>query len=238
MGRIGTIVNRKNSQDKKKSKIFTKLIRKIVVAVKEGGADPEYNPQLLNAIENAKTENMPNENIERAIKKASGNSDTDNYDEITYEGYGSGGIAVLVECLTDNVNRTASDVRSYFNKTNGNLGTNGCVSYLFDHLGVLVVNNDGQVDEDKLMGLALEYGAEDFVSEKEHFEIYTQVSDFSNVRDNLKNEGYSFSLQELTYLPQVYNKLSNEEDIKDIKKLIDMLEENDDVQNIYTNWEE
>ncbi len=238
MGRIGTIVNRKNKQDAKKAKIFTKLGRYIMVAAREGGSDPEYNASLMSAIEKAKAANMPNENIDRAIKKGSGEMEGAVFTEVVYEGYGPNGMAVLVECLTDNINRTAADVRSYFVKGKGNLGTNGCVSYMFDHLGVLVIEKNDNVDEDNLMMEAIDAGADDFIVEDEHYEIYTSVDNFNSVREELKKIGYSFSMAELRYVPQTFIKLNEEEDKKNARKLIDLLEDNDDCQNVYTNWEE
>lgn len=237
MGRIGTIVNRKNKQDAKKAKIFTKLGRYIMVAAREGGSDPEYNAALKTAIEKAKAANMPNDNIDRAIKKGAGEVDGMIFTELTYEGYGPGGVAVLVECLTDNMNRTAADVRSYFSKCNGNLGTNGCVSFMFDHKGVLVIDKSENIDEEELEMNIIESGAEDFSIEDTHYEIYTEVADFASVRDALTNAGYEFSMAELQYLPQTMTKLTSEEDLKYMNKLIDSLEDNDDVQNVYHNWD-
>lgn len=238
MGRIGNIIQRKNKQDAKKASIFTKLARNITVAVKEGGADPNYNSSLVSAIDKAKMANMPNENIERAIKKGSGDGNSDDYFEITYEGYAPGGVAVLVECLTDNINRTAADIRSYFVKANGNLGTTGCVSYMFDHLGVFVVEKTKEIDEDEFMLEAIEKGADDFIVEKEHYEIYTKVSDFGAIRDYLKKENYNLKMAELRYVPQNFVSIKTNEEKKDIQKLIDLLEEHDDVQNVYYNWNE
>ncbi len=237
MGRIGTIVNRKAKQDSKRAGIFTKLTRSIIVAVKEGGPDPEYNAALLSAVEKAKAANMPNDNIERAIKKGSGEGSEEDYFEVSYEGYGPGGVAVLVECLTDNVNRTAGDVRAAFTKARGNLGTSGSASYMFDHVGVLVIDRERSMDEDTVMLEALDAGAEDFTTEEAHFEIYTSVSDFGQVRDALKEQGYRFSLAELSYLPKTLQKV-DESDVKDMHRLLDTLEDNDDVQNVYSNWEE
>lgn len=236
MGRIHNIEGRKNKQDAKKAKVFTKIGRMLMVAAREGGPDPDYNAALGNAIEKAKAANMPNDNIDRAIKKGSGEGEQTQYTELTYEGYGPSGVAVLVECLTDNMNRTASDVRSYFAKNKGNLGTNGCVSYLFDHLGVLVIDREESMDEDEIMMIALEAGASDFVTEKDHFEIYTETGDFGVVRQALKDAGFEFSMAELRYLPQTEATLTDEAEIKSMQKLIDALEDNDDVQNVYTNW--
>ncbi|NLY37359.1 MAG: YebC/PmpR family DNA-binding transcriptional regulator [Tissierellia bacterium] len=237
MGRIGNIVNRKNKQDSKKAGLFTKLGRYIMVAAKEGGGDPEYNSSLMSAIEKAKAANMPNDNIDRAIKKGLGELDGAQFSEVHYEGYGPGGVAVLVECLTDNVNRTAADIRSYFSKSGGNLGTHGCVSYLFDHAGVLVIDKEESIDEDELMMLALDAGADDFSAEEDHFEIYTSVEEFGAVRDALKEDGFSFSMAELRYLPQTSTSLSDETERKNMQRLMDSIEDNDDVQNVYSNWD-
>lgn len=238
MGRIGTIINRKGKQDAKKAKIFTKLGRYIMVAAREGGPDIEYNAALRSAVEKAKAASMPNDNIERAIKKGSGETDGANFSEFTYEGYGPGGVAVLVEILTDNKNRAAADVRSYFTKCDGNLGANGCVSFMFDHKGVLVIDRTESMDEEEVMMQALEAGAEDFVAEESHFEIYTEIGDFAAVRDSLKEEGFEFSMAELRYLPQTTAKLTDADHLKKMQKLVDYLEDCDDVQNMYHNWEE
>ncbi len=238
MGRIGTIINRKGKQDAKKAKIFTKLARYITVAAREGGGDPEYNAALSTAIDKAKAANMPNDNIDRAIKKGTGEDDGAVYTTLTYEGYGPSGVAVLVECLTDNTNRTAADVRSYFVKGGGNLGTNGCVSFMFDHKGVIVIDKTEAIDDEALELSVIESGAEDFVVEESHYEIYTEIEDFANVKRALTDEGYVFSMAELRYLPQTMTKLTDEDAIKNMNKLIDLFEDNDDVQNIYHNWEE
>jgi YebC/PmpR family DNA-binding regulatory protein len=236
MGRIGTIINKKGKMDAKRAKIFTKLGRYIMVAAREGGGDPEYNAALKSAIEKAKAANMPNDNIDRAIKKGTGDSDGAVFTELTYEGYGPGGVAVLVECLTDNTNRTAADVRSYFVKGNGNLGVNGSVSFMFDHKGVLVIDRTDEMDEEEVEMAAIEAGAEDISVEKTHFEIYTEIADFAAVRDELAGAGFEFSMAELRYLPQTMTELTKEEDLKSMNKLIDLLEENDDVQQVYHNW--
>lgn len=238
MGRIGTIINRKGKQDAKKAKIFTKLGRYIMVAAKEGGADPTYNAALATAIDKAKAENMPNDNIDRAIKKGAGDNEGVVYTELSYEGYGPSGVAIFVECLTDNVNRTASDVRSYFSKNAGNLGTNGCVSYMFDRKGVLVIDKSDKIDLEQLEMDLIEAGVEDFSVEDDHIEIYTAVEDFGSATKYLKDAGYNFSMAELRYLPQTMVKLTDEADIKNMNKLIDAFEDNDDVQNIFHNWEE
>ncbi len=238
MGRIGTIIQRKGKQDAKRAKIFTKLGRYIMVAAKEGGADPEYNAALATAIEKAKAANMPNDNIDRAVKKGAGDNDGVIYTELTYEGYGPGGIAVLVECLTDNTNRTAADVRSYFSKGKGNLGTHGCVSFMFDRKGVIVIDKNETIDEEALEVAVIEAGAEDFTVEEDHYEVYTAVEDFGAVSLALSEANYTFSMAELRYLPQTMTKLSSEEDLKNMQKLVDLFEDNDDVQNVYHNWQE
>lgn len=236
MGRIGTIENRKNKQDAKRAKIFTKLGRVIMIAAREGGGDPEYNATLKTAIEKAKAANMPNDNIDRAVKKGSGELGGAQFEEIRYEGYGPGGVAVLVEVLTDNRNRAAADVRSYFSKCDGNLGATGCVSFMFDYKGVLVINSESGISEEDLMMQALEAGAEDFVAEGGAYEIYTAPEDFAQVRDALSAAGHAFEMAELRYLPQTDARLENEDDIKKMTKLIDLLEDNDDVQNVFHNW--
>ncbi|MCH4888219.1 YebC/PmpR family DNA-binding transcriptional regulator [Acidaminobacter sp. JC074] len=238
MGRIGTIINKKGKMDAKRAKIFTKLGRYIMVAAREGGGDPEYNAALKSAIEKAKAANMPKDNIERSIKKGTGESDGAVFTELKYEGYGPGGIAVLVECLTDNTNRTAANIRSYFVKGNGNLGTNGCVSFMFDHKGVLVIDRDEEtnIDEEELEMQVIEAGAEDFTVEDTHFEIITDIEDFGTVRDELAGAGYEFSMAELRYLPQTMTELTTPEDLKAMNKLIDLMDDDDDVQNVYHNW--
>ncbi len=238
MGRIGTIINRKGKQDAKKAKIFTKLARYITVAAREGGGDPAYNASLAAAIDKAKAANMPNDNIDRAIKKGTGEDDGAVYTELTYEGYGPSGIAILVECLTDNTNRTAANVRSYFVKGNGNLGTTGCVSFMFDRKGVIVIDKTDAISEEDLEMSVIEAGAEDFIVEDTHFEIYTEVEDFAAVKAALNAEDYTFSMAELRYLPQTMTELKSEDDIKSMNKLVDLFEDDDDVQNIYHNWQE
>ncbi len=237
MGRIGTIINRKGKQDAKKAKIFTKLGRYIMVAAREGGSDIEYNPALKSAVEKAKAANMPNDNIDRAIKKGAGELGDAIFTELTYEGYGAGGCAVLVECLTDNTNRTAAAVRSYFTKANGNLGTNGCVSFMFDRKGVLVIDKSDNLSDEDVEMAVIEAGAEDLFIEDEYYEIITDVADFAMVRDDLSDEGYVFSMAELRYLPQTMTSLSSDDDVKNMNKLIDALEEDDDIQNVYHNFD-
>ncbi|HHT21046.1 MAG TPA: YebC/PmpR family DNA-binding transcriptional regulator [Tissierellia bacterium] len=238
MGRIGNIEGRKTKQDAKRAGMFTKLSRALSVAVKQGGPDPQYNAALVSAIEKAKAANMPNDNIERAIKKAAGAGDSEHYTEMIYEGYGPSGVAVMVECLSDNANRTAGDVRSYFTKNRGNLGVTGSVNYLFDHLGVLVIERTDDIDEEDIMMQAIDAGADDFLAEDDHFEIYTEVGTFSQVRDALKANGHSFVIAELRYLPKTTVSLNDEDDIKAMQRLIDQLEDHDDVQVVHHNWAE
>lgn len=230
------IKNKKGKEDAKRGKIFTKLARQITVAAKEGGLDPDYNPSLKVAIDKAKAENMPNDNIDRAIAKAGGADSDDNFEEITYEGYGPGGVAVMVKCLTDNRNRTAPEIRHAFDKYSGNLGQPGCVSFMFDQKGILGVLKEG-IDEDEFMLQAIDYGAEDVVDMGEGFEVRTSVEDYHNVRKLLEDDGYSFIESDITYIPQTTASLTDEEDIKNMEKLIDVLEDNDDVQDVYTSWE-
>lgn len=231
------IKNRKGKEDAKRGKVFTKLARYIMVAAKEGGGDPDYNPSLKAAIDKAKAENMPNDNIERAIKKGTGESGSDSYEEIIYEGYGPSGTAIIVNCLTDNRNRTASDVRHAFDKYGGNLGQTGSVAYMFDRKGFIAIERSESIDEDELTMLAIELGAEDFEGDENGFEVVMEPSDFNVVRNGLQDAGYSFAAAELTYLPQNMVVLQDEKDVKNMVKLIDMLEDNDDVQEVYHNWE-
>lgn len=232
-----TIKRKKGAIDAKRGKIFTKLGRELMVAVKEGGPDPDSNSKLRDAIAKAKANNMPNDTIQRSIKKASGEGNANEYFEMVYEGYGPSGIAVIVETLTDNKNRTAGDLRHYFDKNGGNLGQNGCVSFMFDRKGVIVIEKADSVDEDTLMMDALEAGADDFNVEDECYEIMTAVETFSEVRETLEKAGYTFAQAELNYVPQTTTVLDDEEAVKKMEKLIDMLEENDDVQNVYHTWE-
>ncbi len=232
-----TIKRKKGAIDAKRGKIFTKIGRELMVAVKEGGPDPDSNSKLRDVIAKAKANNMPNDNIQRSIKKASGEGSTNEYFEMIYEGYGPCGIAVMVETLTDNKNRTAGDLRHYFDKNGGNLGQNGCVGFMFDRKGMIVIERADGIDEDTLMMEALEAGADDFNVEDDCFEIMTAPESFSQVRDNLDVAGYSFVQAEINYIPQTTTAIDNEEDIKKMERLIDMLEENDDVQNVYHTWE-
>ncbi len=232
-----TIKRKKGAIDAKRGKIFTKIGRELMVAVKEGGPDPDSNSKLRDVIAKAKANNMPNDNIQRSIKKASGEGSTNEYFEMVYEGYGPSGIAVIVETLTDNKNRTAGDLRHYFDKNGGNLGQTGCVGFMFDRKGMIVIEKADGIDEDTLMMDALDAGAEDFNVEDECYEIMTAPEDFSSTRDALDKAGYNFVQAEINYIPQTTTVLESEDDIKKMEKLIDMLEENDDVQNVYHTWE-
>ncbi|MDR1774096.1 MAG: YebC/PmpR family DNA-binding transcriptional regulator [Clostridioides sp.] len=237
MGRIHNIINRKGKQDAKRANVFTKHARAITVAAKEGGPDPEYNATLKTAIDKAKADNMPNDNIDRAIAKGSGVGATDDYETITYEGYGPGGVAVIVHTLTDNKNRTAGNVRYYFDKNGGNLGTSGCVSFMFDRKGQIFVETSDDISEDEIMEVALEAGAEDIITEEVGYEILTAPEDFNAVRDALQKKGYAFISADIKMLPQTTTELTDPSHIKQMEKLIDLLEEDDDVQDIYHNWE-
>lgn len=237
MGRIGNIINRKGKQDAKRAKIFTKHARAIAVAAKEGGSDPEYNGTLKAAIDKAKADNMPNDNIDRAIAKGAGGGAGENFETIVYEGYGPGGVAVIVEALTDNKNRTAGNVRYYFDKNGGNLGTSGCVSFMFDKKGQILIEANDDVSEEELMDIALEAGAEDLIVEEDGFEVLTSPEDFQAVKEELEAKGYSFISAEVKLLPQTTTKLIEEEQLKFMNRLVDMLEDDDDVQNIAHNWE-
>lgn len=228
------IKNKKGSEDAKKGKIFTKHARNITVAAREGGLDPEYNASLKTAIEMAKADNMPNDNIDRAIKKASGEAGGDNFERIIYEGYGPGGVAFIVDCLTDNKNRTAPDVRHIFDKFGGNLGTDGSVMFLFEKKGEIVVNGEGK-DFDEFMMDALEAGASDVDDlEEGYFQVLTEVNDFNDTVEKLREMGYKIEKANISYLandievdPSHHEKLF---------KLIDALEDNDDIQEVYYNW--
>ncbi len=232
------IKRKKEKTDGARAKIFTKIGRELAVAVKEGGsADPAANSKLKDVIAKAKANNVPNDNIERIIKKAAGEGNSNAYESITYEGYGPAGVAVIVECLTDNRNRTAGDVRHYFDKFGGNLGTTGCVSFMFNEKGVIVLEREG-LDEDTVMSDALEAGASDFQADEDVFEIYTEPSDFSGVRDDLEAKGYSFVSAEVEMAPDTYTDLTDPDQILKMQKLIDALEDNDDVQQVWHNWNE
>ena len=231
------IKHKKEKTDAQKAKVFTKIGKEITIAVKEGGGDPNSNSKLRDLIQKAKSNNVPNDNIERTIKKALG-STTENYEEVVYEGYGPAGVAVIVETTTDNRNRTAGNVRSYFSKYHGNMGQSGCVGYLFTEKGVIIVSNeDGDVDEDKLMELSLEAGAEDFASEGEVFEIYTEPDDLYAVKEAIEAAGFVVASAEKDKIASTYVTLDNDDDKKFMDLLIEHLEDDDDVMNVYHNWE-
>lgn len=231
------IKHKKEKTDAQKAKVFTKIGKEISVAVKAGGGDPNSNSKLRDLIQKAKANNVPNDNIDRIIKKAMG-STGESYEEITYEGYGPGGVAVIVETTTDNRNRTAGNVRAYFNKFKGNLGTSGCVGFLFEEKGVIVVNNeDGDVDEDQLMETAMEAGAEDFAADDGIFEIYTVPDDLYAVNDAIVKAGYGILSAETSKVPTNTVTLTAEDDLKFMGLLLENLEEDDDVMNVYHNWE-
>lgn len=237
--KFANIKHKKEKNDAKKGKIFTKLGREIAVAVKEGGADPDNNSRLRDIVAKAKANNMPNDTIDRSIKKAAGDANAVNYESITYEGYGPSGVAIIVEVLTDNKNRTASNVRSAFTKGNGSIGTPGCVSYNFEKKGqIIIAKEDCQMDEDDLMMTALDAGAEDFAAEEDSYEIVTDPDDFSKVREALEAESIEMASAEVTMIPNTMAELASEDDIKNLQKTLDLLEEDDDVQDVWHNWDE
>lgn len=237
--KFANIKHKKEKNDAKKGKIFTMLGREIAVAVKAGGADPAINGKLRDVIAKAKSNNMPNDTIDRSIKKAAGADDSVIYESVTYEGYGPSGVAVIVEALTDNRNRTSANVRNAFTKGGGNMGTSGCVSFMFDEKGLIVIDKEEiEMDEDELMMLAIDAGAEDFAAEEDSFEITIAPEDFSQVRESLEKEGIPMASAEVTMIPQTYAELTSEEDIKKFNKLLDLLDEDDDVQDVYHNWDE
>lgn len=231
------IKNRKGKADAVRGKIFTKIGREIAMAVRDGGGDPSSNGKLRDVIAKAKANNMPNDNIQRSIKKASGELGSVNYEEITYEGYGAGGVAVICEVATDNRNRTAGDIRHIFDKNGGSLGQTGSVNYMFDHKGVLVVEKAAGLDEESLMMQALEAGAEDFQSYDDNYEILTAATDFSQVREALESAGVVFASAERSKLPQTTVALDDPENLEKVQKLLDMLDDNDDVMEVYHNAE-
>ncbi|HZK02667.1 MAG TPA: YebC/PmpR family DNA-binding transcriptional regulator [Anaerovoracaceae bacterium] len=233
MGRHGTIAGRKAAQDAKKGKIFTKYARAISVAAKAGG-DPEYNIALKHAIDKAKAINMPNDNINRAIQRGTGEAGGAAYESGAYEGYGPGGVAVIVDVLTDNRNRTSSDIKHAFDKNGGNLGVPGCVSYMFDRKGILLIEKKDFIDEDSLMEAALEAGAEDILIHEDSYEIQTLPEDFDDASKALKNAGYDFAESDIELVPSI-EASPDKEELAGLIKMIDMLEENDDVQNVFHN---
>ena len=231
-----TIKRKKEKTDNARAKVFTKIGREISVAVKAGGPDPAANSKLKDVIAKAKAANVPNDNIERIIKKAAGEGNADNYENIVYEGYGPSGIAVIIEALTDNRNRTAADVRHAFDKFGGNMGTTGYVSFMFSRQGVILIEKE-DIDEDKLMEDALEAGASDFLTDGDVYEIRTEPNDMGLVRDDLEAKGYKYISAEVAYIPSTYTKLTNPDDIQNMGRMLEMFDESDDIQEVYHNWE-
>ena len=237
--KFANIKHKKEKNDAAKGKVFTIIGREIAVAVKEGGPDPENNSKLRDCIAKAKANNMPNDTIERGIKKAAGDANAVNYEHVTYEGYGPNGIAIIVEALTDNKNRTAANVRSAFTKGNGSIGTQGCVSYSFDEKGQIIIDKEEcDMNADDLMMMALDAGAEDFSEEEDSFEILTAPEDFSAVRETLEKERIPMAEAEVRMIPQNYVTLTDETAIKNLQRTLDLLDEDDDVQNVFHNWDE
>ena len=237
--KFANIKHKKEKNDAAKGKIFTIIGREIAVAVKEGGPDPANNSKLRDIIAKAKANNMPNDTIDRGIKKAAGDANSVNYESVTYEGYGPNGTAIIVDALTDNKNRTAANVRNAFTKGHGNVGTQGCVSYMFDKKGQIIIDKEAyEGDADELMMLALDAGAEDFNEEEDSFEILTAPEDFSAVRQALEDAKIPMVEAEVTMIPQNYVELTDEQDIKNIQRTLDLLDEDDDVQMVYHNWDE
>ena len=232
-----TIKRKKGANDAARAKVFTKIGRELAVAVKQGGPDPSVNTKLKDIIAKAKQNNVPGDNIDRMLKKAAGETDTANYEEIIYEGYGPSGVAVVVEALTDNRNRTAGEVRHYFDKAGGNMGTQGSVTFMFNRQGVIVIERE-DVDEDQLMEDALEAGAADFLTDDtDIFEIRTEPNDVGAVRGELEGKGYKILSSEPAYIPTTYTRLESQDDMMKMARMIVMFEDNDDVQNIWHNWE-
>lgn len=237
--KFANIKHKKEKNDAAKGKIFTIIGREIAVAVKEGGADPNNNSRLRDVIAKAKANNMPNDTIDRGIKKAAGDANSVNYEYVSYEGYGPNGIAIIVDALTDNKNRTAANVRSAFTKGNGSIGTPGCVSYMFDKKGQIIIDKENcSMDGDDLMMLALDAGAEDFSEEEDSYEIITDPDDFSVVREALEKAGIEMAEAEVTMIPQTYVDLTDETAQKNLQRTLDLLDEDDDVQAVYHNWDE
>ena len=242
--KFANIKHKKEKNDAKKGKVFTVIGREIVMAVKAGGADPNNNSKLRDVIAKAKANNMPNDTIERGIKKAAGADSADSYERATYEGYGPNGVAIIVETLTDNKNRTAANVRSAFTKGNGSVGTPGCVSYMFDKKGQIIIDKEeledecGEMDADELMMTALDAGAEDFNEEEDSFEIITAPDDFSAVREALEKDGIAMAEADVTMIPQTYVELTDPQALKDLNRTLDLLDDDDDVQYVYTNLDE
>ncbi len=237
--KFANIKHKKEKNDAAKGKIFTIIGREIAVAVKEGGPDPANNFKLATVIAKAKANNMPNDTIERGIKKAAGDGSGANYETITYEGYGPSGIAIIVKTLTDNKNRTAANVRSAFTKGNGNIGTPGCVSFMFDEKGQIFIDKEEcEMDSDDLMMEALDAGAEDFREEEDSYEIITDPESLKDVEKALRDLGLPMAQAEVTMIPQTYTSLTNDKDKASLQRILDLLDESDDVQDVYTNWDE
>lgn len=237
--KFANIKHKKEKNDAAKGKIFTMIGREIAVAVKEGGPDPANNFKLAQVIAKAKANNMPNDTIDRGIKKAAGDGNSVNYETATYEGYGPSGTAIIVKCLTDNKNRTAANVRNAFTKGQGSIGTQGCVSYMFDEKGqIIIAKEDCDMDADDLMMVALDAGAEDFAEEEDSFEITTAPADFDAVHKALEEQGIVMVSAEVSMIPQTYVTLTDEADITNIGRILDLLDDDDDVQEVYHNWEE
>ena len=237
--KFANIKHKKERNDAAKGKIFTIIGREIAIAVKEGGADPNNNSKLRDVIAKAKASNMPNDTIERGIKKAAGNQDAVNYEQVTYEGYGPNGIAIIVDALTDNRNRTSADVRAAFSKGQGNVGTPGCVSFMFDKKGQIIIDKEEcDMDSDDLMMEVLDCGADDFQEEDDSYVVLTDPDEFSSVREAMEAKGIPMASAEVTMIPQTYVKLTDETAIKNLNRTLDLLDESDDVQAVYTNLEE
>ena len=237
--KFANIKHKKEKNDAAKGKMFTIIGKEIAIAVKEGGPDPSNNSKLRDVIAKAKANNMPNDTIERGIKKAAGAEGAVNYEQITYEGYGPSGIAIIVETLTDNKNRTAANVKHAFSKGGGNVGTPGCVSYMFDKKGEIVIDKEEvEMDPDELMMLALDAGAEDFEDDEDAYTIYTSPDDFSMVREALEKENIPMASANVSMIPQNYIALTDEDAIKDLNRILDMLDDDDDVQEVFHNWDE
>lgn len=237
--KFANIKHKKEKNDAAKGKIFTMIGRELAVAVKEGGPDPANNFKLAQVVAKAKANNMPNDTIERGIKKAAGDGNSVNYETATYEGYGPSGTAIIVKCLTDNKNRTAANVRNAFTKGQGSIGTQGCVSYMFDEKGQIIIDKEEcDMDADDLMMKALDAGAEDFADEDDSYEITTAPADFDAVRAALEEAGITMASAEVTMIPQTYVTLTDEADITNIGRILDLLDDDDDVQEVYHNWEE
>ena len=237
--KFANIKHKKEKNDSAKGKIFTRLGREIAVAVKEGGPDVNNNSKLKDIVAKAKSNNMPNDTIERSIKKAAGDVNAVNYEAVTYEGYGPNGTAIIVEALTDNKNRTAADVRNAFTKGNGNVGTQGCVSFMFDKKGQIIIDKEEcEMEADDVMVTALDAGAEDFLDEEDSYEVITAPDDFSTVRQAIEDAGIPILEADVTMIPQTWVELTDENDIKMINRTLDLLDDLDDVQNVYHNWDE